>query len=130
MRFWISKPEPFVVMNPLMMTEKNKNQWIYQLICDIQIIWKLSYINVPRIIVFELFEHWFTSIVFLFPVLIISIWITMKPNNLRKFYYRVSEKHKPLCLWKGSYKFSPVRLFTCLSVRLTHFFQDLPSGFS
>ena len=81
MRFWISTPEPFVIVNPFMMTEATKNQWIYQLICDIQIIWKLSYINVPRIIVFELFEQWFTLIVFLFLVLILSIWITMKPNN-------------------------------------------------
>ena len=32
-------------------------------------------------------------IVFFFLVLIISIWLTVKPNNLRKFYFRIPEKH-------------------------------------
>ena len=41
-------------MNSFMITERNKNQWIYQWICDIQIIWKLSYINLLRIIVWTL----------------------------------------------------------------------------
>ena len=36
----------------------NKNQWIYQWICGIQIIWKLSYVNLLTVIVFEFFEHW------------------------------------------------------------------------
>ena len=40
-----------------MITEGNENQWIYQWICDIQIIRKLSYLIVLRIIVFELVEH-------------------------------------------------------------------------
>ena len=26
-------------------------------------------------------------------VLILSIWLTIKPNNLRKFYSQISEKH-------------------------------------
>ena len=51
-------------------------------ICDIQIIWKLFYLILLRIIVFELFEHWTMLILFFFLVLIIS-----------KFYSQISEKH-------------------------------------
>ena len=49
-------------------------------------------------------------IVFLFLVLIFSVWLTINPNNLRKFYFSISEKHqiKPPSLQKGSYKISPV----------------------
>ena len=65
----------------------------YQWICDIQIIWKLFYVNLLRIIVLELSEHWTTLIVFLFLVLIISVWLTIKPNNLRNFYSRILKEH-------------------------------------
>ena len=92
-RFWIPMTELFDTMNSFMVTERKKHQWIYQWICDIQIIRKLSYVILLRIIVFELFEHWTMLIVFLFLVLIISIWLTIKPNNLRKFYSWISEKH-------------------------------------
>ena len=80
-RFWISMTELFVTINSFMITEGNGNQLIYQWICDIQIIWKLSYLISLRIIVFELFEHWTMLIVFVFLVLIIS-----------KFYSRISKK--------------------------------------
>ena len=43
--------------------------------------------------VFELFEHWNVLIMFSFLTLILSMWLTIKPNNLRKFYSRISEKH-------------------------------------
>ena len=32
-------------------------------------------------------------IVFLFLALILFIWLTVKPNSLRKFYSQISEKH-------------------------------------
>ena len=63
----------FITMNSFMTTEGNENQWIYQWICDNQIIWKLSYLILLTIIVLQLFEHWIMLIVFLFLVLIISI---------------------------------------------------------
>ena len=53
-RFWISTTQLFVIMNSFTITERNKNQWIYQWISNIQIIWKLSYINLLRIIVWTL----------------------------------------------------------------------------
>ena len=43
-RFWTSLTELFVTMNSVTIAERNKNQWIYQRICDIQVIWKLSYV--------------------------------------------------------------------------------------
>ena len=55
--------ELFVTMNSFTITEENENQWIYQWICDIQIIGKLSYLILLMIIVFELFEHWNVLIV-------------------------------------------------------------------
>ena len=39
-KFWISMTELFVTMNSFTITEGSGNQWIYQWICDIQIIWK------------------------------------------------------------------------------------------
>ena len=39
-----------------------------------------------------LFQHWAMLIKFLFLVLIRSIWLTIKPNNLT-FNSRISEKH-------------------------------------
>ena len=132
-RFWISIIKLFVIMNSFMITVRNKNQWILQWICDIQIIWKLSYVNFLRIIVFELFEPFTMLIVFFFLALILSIWLTIKPSNLRKFYSWISENMiKPLSLQKGSYKISPVHLSICLSVHpsVMHFSQDLLSGFS
>ena len=69
-------------MNSFTITERKENQWIYQWICDIQIVWTVSYLILQRIIVFELFEHWIMLIVFLFLVLTIS-----------KFYSWIFEKH-------------------------------------
>ena len=116
-RFWISMTELFVTMNSFMIAERNRNQWIYQWICDIQIIWKLSYLILLRIIVFELFEHWTMLIVFLFLVLIIS-----------EFYSRISEKHDRTSNFVvGSYEINPVHLSICMSVM--HFPQDLLCGF-
>ena len=37
-RFGISTSELFVIMNSFTVAERNKDQWIYQWICDIQII--------------------------------------------------------------------------------------------
>ena len=56
-RFWISITELFVTMNSFTITERNKNQWIYQWICDIQIVLKLSYISLLRIIIFDYFTY-------------------------------------------------------------------------
>ena len=41
-RFWISMTELFVTMNSFTMAEINRNQCIYQWICDIQIIWIIA----------------------------------------------------------------------------------------
>ena len=53
-RFWISMTELLLTMNSFMIG-RNENQWIYQWIYDIQVIWKLSDLILLRIIVFELF---------------------------------------------------------------------------
>ena len=59
------------------------------------------------------------------------IWLTIKPNNLRKFYSRIFKEHiKTPSLWKGFYKISPVLFCICLCWSVMHFYQDLPSGFS
>ena len=71
-----------------LMTLKGHFQWV----CDIQIIWKLSHMNLLRIIVYELFEPWPMLIVFLFLVLILSIWLIIKANNWRKCYSPISKK--------------------------------------
>ena len=98
-----------------------KHLWVAasEWICDIQIKWKLSYVNLLKVIVFELFEHWTVLIVFLFLVLIFSIWLTITPSNLRKVFLEFPKNMiKPSSLQKGSYIVSPVRQFICLSVRL------------
>ena len=83
-----------------------------------------------RIIIFELFESWTMLIMSLFLALILSIWLKIKPNNFIIEFPK--SMIKPPCLWNGSYKISPVHLSTCLSIHLsvTHFSQDLLSGFS
>ena len=121
-RFWISVTELFITMNSFTVTERNKNQWIYQWICDIQIIWKLSYLMLLRIIVFE---HWTILIAFLFLVLTISIWLTIKPNNLRKFYSQISEKHYGSSYLCGRGPIKSVLFIcpsVCLSIHLWHIF--------
>ena len=105
-KFLISMTELFVRMNSFMITERNENQWIYQWVCDIHIIWKLSNVILLRIIVFKLFKYWNMLIVFLFLVLIIS-----------RFCSQIFKEHDPnlhLC-GKG-----PVKsvLFICPSVYL------------
>ena len=57
-RFWIFTTELFVIMNSFKITERNKNKWIYQWICDIQIIWKLSYFNLLS----SLKDHYFWTL--------------------------------------------------------------------
>ena len=128
---WISMTELFVIMNSFTITEINKNQWIYQWIFDIQIIWKLSYVNLLRIIVFELFEQWTTLIVFLFLVLILSIWPTIKWNNLRKFCSQISEKYDQTSIFVERVLWNQ----SCSSVHVLpvhpsviYFSQDLLSG--
>ena len=55
-------------------------------------------------------------------VLILSIWLTIKPINLRKFYSQISEKHDQSSIFAdGSYKISFVHLSICLSVFDTFF---------
>ena len=50
-------------------------------------------------------------------VLIISIWLTIKSNNLRKF--QISEKHDQTSIFaEGSYKISFIHLSICLTVCL------------
>ena len=103
-----------------------KQLWmaVSEWICDIQIKWKLSYVNLLKIIVFELFEHWTVLILFLFLVLIFSVWLTTKPSNLRKVLLEFPKNMiKPSSLQKGFYVVSPVRQFICLTVRLYAFFS-------
>ena len=62
-------------------------------------------------------------------LLFLSLWLTIKPNDLRKFYSQISEKHDQTPIFaEGSYKISFVHVTICLSV--THFSQDLLSGCS
>ena len=123
-RFWISMTELFLIMSFFTITGRNKNQWIYQWICDIQILWKLSYIILLKIIVFELFKNWTMLIVCLFCYIIIFIWLTVKPNNL-KLYSRIPEKHDRSSifgvgfLWNQSC--SSVHLSVCPSVHSVFF---------
>ena len=119
-RSWISKTELFVIMNSLTITEKSKNQWIYQWICDIQIIWKLSYINLLRIVLLTLnyvdcilLLHWF------FPygsqwIQIIKMKNMIKPLFWQKGYYKITPDHLCICL--------PIFLAASLSACLWHTF--------
>ena len=114
-----------------MITERKKNQWIYQWIFVIQIIWKLSYVNLLRSIAFELFERWTILIVFLFLALILSIWLTTKPKWFKKILFSNFRKtwlNLHLC---GKVPIKSV-LFACPSVHpsVTHFSQNLIGGFS
>ena len=92
-RYCIFATELFVIINSFMITQRNENQWIYQWIYDIHVIWKLSFVNLLRSFVFELFEHGTMLIVFLFLVLILSIWLTIKPDHLGQFYSLITEKY-------------------------------------
>ena len=107
--FWISMTE---LLNSHDNKNINKNQCVYQWICDIQVIWKLSYINLLWIIVFELSEHWTMLITFLFLALILSIWLTISQIILRKISFSNFLKNMTRLpsLWKGSYKNSPIHL--------------------
>ena len=121
-RFWMSMTKFFDIMNSFMITEINKTQWFYQWICDTQIMWKLFYVILLRIIVLSsftaqkmkfstkdffskcdqirngklrfcaVFEHWIMLIVFIYLVLILSVWLTIKPNNLRNFILEFLKK--------------------------------------
>ena len=85
---------------------------------------KVIYVNLLRIIVFELFEPWTMLIIFLFLALVLSIWLTIKPNNLRKFYSRISEKQLNLHFC-GSGPVKSVLFISpsvCLSIRLWYIF--------
>ena len=95
--------ELFITMNSFKIIEGNENQCIYQLICDIQIIWKLSYLISLRIIVFELFEQWAMLIVFLF-----LYWLL--PNFILKF-----PKHD----WTSNFAVGILYNQSCSSVHLS-----------
>ena len=77
-----------------------------------------------------------------FFVLILSVWLTIKPNNL-KYCSQISKKHQTFIFAKGvlqSRACSSVHLSVCLSAcqffclsfcpSVTHFSQDLLSGYS
>ena len=101
-RFWISITELLVTMNSFTITERSEYQWIYQWICDIQIMWKLSYLILLWIIVNE------SLVVFLFLVLIIS-----------NFYCLITkDMFEPPGLQKGFYKINSLFLSICLSICL------------
>ena len=111
-RFWISITELFVTMNSFTITERNKNQWIYQWICDIQIVLKLSYISLLRIIIFDYFTYDSQS-----TQIILKNVIHEFPKSMMK----------APSLQKGSYKMSSVHLSICLSVRLWRIFLSICS---
>ena len=55
-------------------------------------------------------------------VLVLSIWLSIKPNNLRNFIIKfLKNMIKPTSLWKGFYKISSVYMSICLSVCDTFF---------
>ena len=66
-------------------------------------------------------------IVFLFLALGFSIWLTIKPNNLRKFYSRISGKHDEISIFAEEVLLNQSCSSVHLSVRpsVTHFSQDL-----
>ena len=111
-RFWISITELFVTMNSITITERNKNQWIYQWICDIQIVLKLSYISLLRIIIFDYFTYDSQSTQII------------QKNVIHEF---PKSMMKAPSLQKGSYKMSSVHLSICLSVRLWRIFLSIYS---
>ena len=124
-RFWIFTTELFVIMNSFMIIERNKNQWIYQ--------WNMWHSNnmkviLLRIIVYKLFEYWTMLIVFLFLILTLFIWLTIKLNNLRKCYRRISKKHDQTFIFVEGVIYNQsclsicVCLSVCLSVRLWDIF--------
>ena len=96
---------------------------------------RISSINVTKSVMENsvfcaVYEHWIMLIVFIYLVLILSVWLTIKPNNLRKFILEfLKNMIKPPSSCRGSYDClnNP-----CLSLHLsvTHFSQDLLSGFS
>ena len=107
---------------------KKWNQWIYQWICDIQIIWKLSYVNLLRMIVWTLnYVHYFFSFL---SVLIPSIWLKIKPIDL-KFYSQISEKHDQTSIFAEgvlqNQSCLSIHLSVCLSVCLWHIFLRIYS---
>ena len=82
--------------------QKKKKKWIYQWICNIQIICQLYYANLLRIIVFEFFEHWTMLIVFLFLVLILSIRLQSIQVIQENFVLELQKNMiKPLSLRKN-----------------------------
>ena len=58
-RFWISMTELFIIINSFTITERSKIQLIYQWVCGIQIIWKLSCVSFLRMIVWALNSAFF-----------------------------------------------------------------------
>ena len=157
-RFWMSMTKFFDIMNSFMITEINKTQWFYQWICDTQIMWKLFYVILLRIIVLSsftaqkmkfstkdffskcdqirngklrfcaVFEHWIMLIVFIYLVLILSVWLTIKPNNLRKFILEFLKKKtwSNLHLRAGG-PMTVSTIHACLSICLWHIFLKIYS---
>ena len=66
---------------------------------------------------------------YFFLVLILSIWLTIKPNNFKESFLLEFLKNiiKPPSLQKKSYEITPVHLSICLPPdrSVTHFSQDL-----
>ena len=109
-RFWISIIELSVIMNFFTVTERNKKSMDLTIALWHSTICKLSYINLLRVFVFELFELWTMLNVLLFLTSIFSIWFMNKVNNLRIIFFLIA----PPYLWKGFYKISPFRQSICL----------------
>ena len=58
---------------------------------------RISSINVTKSVMENsvfcaVYEHWIMLIVFIYLVLILSVWLTIKPNNLRKFILEFLKK--------------------------------------
>ena len=131
-RLWISMIELFVCYHELFHSNRNKNQWIYQWICEIQIMWKLSCIfatdhlirnslNTKLCWLYSFTFYWF------FP------YSSQTGQIIEEhFVLEFLKNIKPPSLWKGSCEINPVHLSICLPAHLsiTHFSQDLHSGFS
>ena len=112
---------------------KFKSMDFYQWICDIQIMWKLSYLTLLRFIVFNSLN---TGLCCLYSFFL--YWFFPYDSQSNQIIYKTfilefrKSIFKPLSLLKGFLKISSVCLSICLSFCwfVTHFYQDLLSGFS
>ena len=88
------------------------SQWIYRWICDIEIIWKLSYVNLQRRIVWTLNCVDCISFFVFFP------YGSQSSQMIKNFILKFLKNIKTLSLQKGSYKIRPVHQTIHLSVCL------------